>query len=401
MHYTYDTSEWYARSQAGESAGYGAAWTIIAPAPPREAVVAYTDPDTPASDAGVRRGARIVSIDGIDFVNAGDRASVEVFNDALYPDSAGQTHTFEFRDPGSTTTYTVQLTSQIVVSTPVQHVGTVTSPAGATVGYMLFNDHLRNAESGLIEAFRTFNDVPGGIEDLIIDMRYNSGGYLYIASQLAYMIAGEAATAGQVFERLIFNDKHPETNPVTGTPLRPIPFYNVTEAAPSGQPLPTLDLRRVFILSGPNTCSASESLINGLRGIDIEVILIGEPTCGKPYGFYPTDNCGTTYFTIQYQGVNAKGFGDYVDGFVPAEGADGDGSIVPGCRAADDFSQPLGNPSEGRLATALSYRDSFTCPVAASAHLPVGSESMSAHIPEVRDGTVRKPPWLTNRIIRQ
>jgi len=399
VHYTYDTADWIALSQSGQSAGYGAAWSIVARTPPREALVAYTDPDTPASDAGVRRGASIVRVDGIDFVNADDRASVIAINDALYPESAGETHSFEFRDAGSATTYTVQLTSQIVVSTPVQHVRTVTSPAGAAVGYLLFNDHLANAETGLIDAFRTFDEVPGGIEDLIVDMRYNGGGYLYIASQLAYMIAGEAATAGQVFERLIFNDKHPETNPVTGNPLRPIPFYSVTEAAPSGLPLPTLDLRRVIILSGPNTCSASESLINGLRGIDIEVILIGEPTCGKPYGFYATDNCGTTYFSIQYQGVNAKGFGDYVDGFVPAEGADGDGSIVPGCRAADDFSQPLGNPAEGRLATALSYRDSSACPVSASAALPVGGENTSARIPEARDGTVYKPPWLTNRIL--
>ena len=401
VHYTYDTAQWIALSQAGESAGYGAAWSIVARAPPREAVVAYTDPDTPASDAGIRRGARIVSIDGIDFVNAGDRASVIAINDALFPDSAGETHAFEFRDAGSDTTYTVELTSQIITSTPVQHVGTMTSPAGATVGYLLFNDHLRNAETGLIDAFRTLNDVPGGIEDLIIDMRYNGGGYLYIASQLAYMIAGEAATAGRVFERLIFNDKHPETNPVTGEPLRPIPFLDETVAAPGGQPLPSLALHRVFVLSGPNTCSASESLINGLRGIDIEVILIGEPTCGKPYGFYPKDNCGTTHFTVQYQGVNAKGFGDYVDGFVPAEGAGVDGSLVPGCRAADDFSQPLGNPAEGRLATALSYRDSSSCPVPASAVQPLGGDTTSAHIPEARDGTVYKPPWLTNRIFRE
>jgi hypothetical protein len=54
-----------------------------------------------------------------------------------------------------------------------------------------------------------------------------------------------------------------------------------------------------------------------LRGIDVEVVQIGSPTCGKPYGFYPTDNCGTTYFTIQFQGVNNKGFGDFADGFIP------------------------------------------------------------------------------------
>ena len=287
LHYTYDTAEWIARSQAGESAGYGAQWTIVASAPPREAVVAYTDPDTPAADAGVRRGAKIVSIDGVDFVNAGDAASVELFNDALYPDSVGETHVFELRDAGSETTQTVALTSELIASTPVQHVGTVTSPAGATVGYMLFNDHLRNAESGLIDAIRTFNAVPGGIEDLIIDMRYNGGGYLYIASQLGYMVAGGTATAGQVFERLLFNDKHPETNPVTGAPLEPIPFIGETVAEPGGQPLPTLDLRRVFVLTGPNTCSASESIINGLRGIDIEVIQIGETHLRKTLRLLP------------------------------------------------------------------------------------------------------------------
>ena len=52
VHYTYDTAEWIARSQSGESAGYGAQWTIIARSPPREAAVAYTDPDT----TGIRRG---------------------------------------------------------------------------------------------------------------------------------------------------------------------------------------------------------------------------------------------------------------------------------------------------------------------------------------------------------
>ena len=400
-HFTYDTEEWLAFSQAGESAGYGAAWSIIATSPPREAAVAYTEPNTPASAAGIRRGERIVAIDGIDFVNADDQASVDALNAALYPDTTGEAHTFEFRGAGASASHIVELTSETITATPVQRVSTLKSPAGATVGYLLFNDHVRTAEAGLIDAVRTFNSVSGGIEDLIVDMRYNGGGYLYIASQLGYMIAGPAATAGQVFERLRFNDKHPETNPVTGSPLHPIAFHSETEAAPSGQPLPTLDLRRVIILSGPTTCSASESLINGLRGIDIEVILIGEPTCGKPYGFYATDNCGTSYFTIQFRGVNAKGFGDYSDGFFPIEGATGSGADVPGCRAADDLSHALGDPAEGKLATALRFRDSSTCPVSAAASMAFGLETASApSIPISTAGAVNKPPWLTNRIIR-
>lgn len=398
-HFAIDTDEWVALSQSGESPGYGAAWSLIARAPPREAAVAYTDPDTPAADAGIRRGARIVSIDGVDFVNANDQASVDLFNAALYPDTVGETHTFEFRDVDSETTNRVELTAEIIAATPVQQVGTVTSPAGATVGYMLFNDHLANAEAGLIDAIRSFAAAPGGIEDLVIDMRYNGGGYLYIASQLAYMIAGEAATAGRVFERLQFNDKHPETNPVTGNPLRPVAFRGETVEPPRGQPLPALNLHRVFVLTGPGTCSASEALINGLRGIDIEVIQIGGRTCGKPYGSYATDNCGTSYFTLQFRGVNAKDFGDYSDGFVPSEGATGSDTQVPGCRAADDFDHALGDPAEGRLATALRFRDSSTCPGSGSTAVSYDVSFQAVPALHNEGRPVHNPPWLTHRIM--
>ncbi|MFM9598141.1 hypothetical protein ACKI1O_53780, partial [Streptomyces scabiei] len=53
-----------------------------------------------------------------------------------------------------------------------------------------------------------------------------------------------------------------------------------------GTPLPSLNLERVYLLTTSSTCSASEAIINGLQGIDIEVIQIGAGTCGKPYGFY-------------------------------------------------------------------------------------------------------------------
>ncbi len=402
FHFTYDTEVWIALSESGESPGYGATWTVISRSPPRETAIAYTDPDTPATEAGLLRGARIVSVDGIDFVNADGQANVDAINAALYPETAGETHTFEFRDVGEQTTRTVALTSQIITSTPVQQVGTHTSPAGVTVGYLLFNDHIRTAEAALIDAVRTFNSVDGGIQDLIVDMRYNRGGFLYIASELGFMIAGQAATAGQTFERLEFNDKHPETNPVTGRPLSPIPFYNARETSSGNvERLPELALRRVLMLTGPNTCSASETVINSLRGIDIEVILIGDPTCGKPYGFYAADNCGTSYFTIQFRGVNAKGYGDYGDGFVPTPGATGDEAQVPGCRVADDLTRALGDPAEGRLAAALSYRDTGTCPESAATSRGFGPEADAPDNPESGDGIVHKPPWLTNRIVER
>ena len=102
--------------------------------------------------------------------------------------------------------------------------------------------------------------------------------------------------------------------------------------------------------------------MNGLRGIDIEVIQIGSTTCGKPYGFYAQENCGTTYFTTQFRGVNAKGYGDYSDGFSPSNLAEAEGEPVPGCAVDDDFSQPLGDKSEAMLSAALNYLKNGTCP---------------------------------------
>jgi hypothetical protein len=219
------------------------------------------------------------------------------------------------------------------------------------------------------------------------------------------MIAGDGPTAGQTFELQQFNNKYPNTNPLTGQTLLPTPFYDSTYGPPfngnngvAGQALPTLDLSRVFVLTGSGTCSASEAIINSLRGVNVEVIQVGSTTCGKPYGFYPTDNCGTTYFTIQFRGVNDKGFGDYTDGFSPNNTPAGEaGTVIPGCSVGDDFDHLLGDPDEARLAAALGYLNGTGCP-AASGLAPDGLTKLRAPDMPV-DGILPKSPFHTNRIM--
>jgi hypothetical protein len=198
---------------------------------------------------------------------------------------------------------------------------TVFQDNGADVGYILFNDHIATAEGWLYDAITDM--VNANVDDLILDMRYNGGGYLDIASELAYMIGNTTLTNGQNFEKLVFNSKHPSTNPVTGQAISPTPFWKRSQgfdpALPNNTVLPSLNLSRVYIITGSGTCSASESVINSLRGVGVQVYLIGSTTCGKPYGFYPTDNCGTTYFSIQFRGENAANFGDYSDGFLAGQ----------------------------------------------------------------------------------
>ena len=385
FHFTYPTATWEALSQSGVQAGYGANFVVIAAVPPREVVVAYTEPGSPAAlaPASLARGAQLLTVDGVDLVNANDQTSINTLNAGLSPQTVGETHTFSIEDLGSTTPRTVTLVSANITETPVQNVLTI--PAGTgLVGYMLFNDHIATAESELVAAFNQLKSA--GVQDLVLDIRYNGGGFLDIASEVAYMIAGPTPTVGQTFELDQFNSKNPTVNPVTQSAIAPLGFHTTTQgfSVTAGQALPSLNLSRVFVLTGGSTCSASESIINSLQGVNVQVIQIGSTTCGKPYGFYPADNCAVTYFSIQFQGINAKGFGNYPDGFTPQNTVATEGVLVPGCSVADDFTHTLGDPAEGLLASALSYGATGVCPVP----------------PSGVNGIVIKPLWRTNRIYR-
>jgi C-terminal processing protease CtpA/Prc len=400
FHFTYTTAAWESLSQNGVQAGYGADFVVIAGTPPRDVVVAYTEPGSAAATApaSLARGAQILTIDGVDLVNANDQASVDKLNAGLSPQSAGESHTFSIMDLGSATPRTVTLVSADITETPVQNVATLQAAGGALVGYMLFNDHIATAESELVAAFDQMKTA--GVSDLILDIRYNGGGYLDIASEVAYMIAGPTATTGQTFELDQFNSKNPTTNPVTHSAITPLGFHSTTQgfSGAAGQALPSLNLARVFILTTGSTCSASESIINSLQGVNVQVIEIGSTTCGKPYGFYPADNCGVTYFSIQFRGVNQKSFGEYPDGFTPQNTLATEGVLVPGCSVADDFSHSLGDPAEGLLASALAYRSTGTCPVPPSGVEPVPPLQAGAHASA--KGVVIKPFWRQNRIYR-
>ena len=368
FHFSEPTVDRLERITSAAQPGYGYNLVVGSNTPPRDYRISYTEPNSPASEVvngqtQFVRGSRILSVDGVDLVNGGStQAEIDTLNAGLFPNSTGELHTFVVQDPGAASTRTVNIRSADIVEVPVNRVGTVDTATGK-VGYILFNTFSPDAaEESIANAITQLSNE--GVSDLVLDLRYNGGGRLFVASQLSYMIAGPARTSGKTFELLEFNDDAGNIDPVTGAVNAPIPFMSTGQGATlaSGTPLDDLDLGRVFILSTERTCSASEAVINGLRGIDVEIVLIGDVTCGKPYGFYPTDNCGETYYTIQFRGLNDKGFGDYSDGFVPNNSTFGFGERVSGCVVADDFTQELGDPAEALFAAALNYRENGTCP---------------------------------------
>jgi carboxyl-terminal processing protease len=330
-------------TNAGIVFGYGVRWSAVRSSPPREWIAAVVDPGSPAATAGVRRGDKIVSIDGADFVSG---SNTNALNAGLFPSNLGELHTFVLQPADGSAQKSVSLTSASLPLISVPTTGVINTATGR-VGYIAFTTfNSFTAEKAIADAIAGFAGT--GINDLVLDLRYNGGGYIYISSQLGFMIAGSAKTNGKIFEKTLSNDKKPFGDDDV------YPFYNVgsgfTGGVAAGQPLPSLNLNRIFVLTTGGSCSASESFINSLRGINVPVILVGNTTCGKPYGFAGADNCGTTYYPIQFTGVNEKGEGDFVNGFAPT------------CTVPDDLTKPLGDPTEKQLAAALSYRATGSCP---------------------------------------
>lgn len=381
--YLRNTENYRQFSELGFSTGFGLKILVVKSTPPRQILVAHTEPESPAALKQITRGTELIAINGIDIKNAsGDDYNLAL--SALFPQSVGQVHKFVIRDANKNYNRAVIMQSTQVEESPI--ISKIINEGDKKIGYMALNTFgIATVELELINSIKEFlgeqptnedtsdenssdnsdaseNTTPEtpkvettSINELVLDLRYNGGGYLDISAQLAAMIVGDNGR-DKLYGEIIHNDKRTIENVWV-----PYPTIAMGLSADEGSDLPMLNLSRIYIISTGNTASASEYLINGLRGIDIEVILIGEKTLGKPYGFVPRDNCGTTYFTIQFEGKNSKGFGDYADGLIPSD--KDDGAEVLGCMVADDLSQPLGNPNERMLATALHYIKNNECPL--------------------------------------
>lgn len=372
--FSFVTSTWsWNQRQEGESLGYGWQLTSQGTGAARRVWVSYVFPSTQpdfAASAGVQRGDEILSVNGNDINST--IASVQNTVNLLLNPSYPVTGSFTIRPLGSTGTTTVSLVAANVTLPQAEH-KVLTDSLGVKWGYLLFNAHVDSAEAPLRAAFSAFQDEP--IDQLVLDLRYNGGGYLATASAVSYAIAGPNQTQGKNFETLRYNDKRTAENDN-------MPFYSTDRG---GVAMAALNLSKVYVLTTADTCSASESIINGLRGIGVEVVQIGGSTCGKPYGFLPQDNCGITYAAMEFEGVNHLGQGGFSDG------------MVPQCAVSDNLSFPLGNPNEPMFATAIAHHHGQPCtsPAASNALSSANLRGMGA--PTRR---VIRPQWHETKVLK-
>ncbi len=363
--------------QSGIASGYGFRRSTLTSGLPRVVRILYVEQGSPAHLAGVSRGDTITSIDGVD-INDTTSAGIAALNAGLAPTAANKTTRFGLLAANASTPRFVDITSsQSITVTPVAMSSVITDGSN-TVGYLVLNSFsIVSAEKQLINAMTMFKNAR--VNELVLDLRYNGGGYLDLANELAWMI-GDTSLAGKTFEKLTCNDKNP------------LPFCNETStfhqtsqgfSVAPGQTLPQLGLKRVFILMTGSTCSASESIVNGLSPF-MQVIRIGSTSCGKPYGFSYESNCGTSYAAMQFKGVNAVGFGDYADGFAPQ------------CTVADDLTRQRGDAAEGMLSSALGFMRTGACPATQAS----SDKGLAQSILRGGNYTMERSPSETVRLIR-
>lgn len=355
----------------GEELGYGWLLSEQGTGASKRIWVSYVYPDTrngSANQVGLQRGDEILSVNGW-AINVS--TPVPSADEGLYPTRPG-THEFVVKRKGQLGTQTFSLNASTAVLPQAEH-KVVLDSSNVKWGYLLFNSHVESAQGPLRAALSDFKSQK--IEQLVLDLRYNSGGYLALASALAYGVAGPDRTLGKTFEKTRHNDRRSSED-------ESFPFYS---ADFDGRAIEALNLSKVYVLATEETCSASESIINGLRGVDVEVVQIGGTTCGKPYGFVAQDNCGITYAAMEFDGVNDKGQGDYANGFVPE------------CAVSDDLTQELGTLAEPMFAAAVARHRGQTCP-SLSASRALGSSGMQGL--GVRSAKLTRPEWQRNKMMR-
>lgn len=301
-------------------------------------IVEFVYENSPAAKAGLKRGDLIAAINDQDITpsNFGQLYSQSSYSVTLGTNTESRIERTNIK---------LNLTAENVAMDPVLH-SDVIEYNGIKTGYLAYAEFISGEDGEWLTELRSaLNEIrQAGATELILDLRYNPGGEIAVAGELASMIApGAISNNHEVLIRIEYNDRlqnaiEKEEGPESENLIYKFPSTSVN-----------LDLDRVVILTSAGTASASELLITGLRPY-MNVIQIGEPTVGKFYGAIiiddeenpPAHTYAIVPLILKYK--NAQGLTDFTDG------------LAPDILVADDLlnAKPLGDIEDPVIATALS-----------------------------------------------
>lgn len=278
--------------------------------------ILYVFKNSPLVEKGITRGWRIETIEGV-------TPTAENYSSLLGPNEPGITKTLGFVSPsGAHVVFTfskAEITMNSVLFDSTYSFGST------KLGYMVLKSFVEPTIAELDECFEKFKTE--GINELVVDLRYNGGGLTDVANYLANLIGGQTAS-GNIFATYFHNSKNTNLNGHT---------YFSTETN-------SLSLDRVIFITSGSTASASELVINGLKPF-MPVILIGSTTHGKPVGMYAFryKEFDWIFVPICFTIRNALNEGDFYNG------------IGVNVQAADDYLRNFGDVYETSFNSCLTY----------------------------------------------
>ncbi len=306
----------------------------------RPLYVRLVEARSPAAAAGIVRGDRVLRIN--------DRPVAELIEaddfGALSPADEGEQLTLDLERGGESRRLTLR--AAVFTLSPVGESRVFTLADGRRTGYLVMKDMISQALPTLETEVQRLQGQ--GVQELVLDLRYNGGGLVSTGARLASHLVGTAQT-GRTYATLRYRDDRSARN-------QRFPFETVRTR---------LGMTRVVVLAGRRTCSASEQVVNALRGVGIDTVLVGEASCGKPVGSNPVTACTRSWSPITFESVNERGEGRYWDGF------------APDCAVAESYAGPMDARGDALLDTALARLETGACPVAAAA-APGAARPLSA-----------------------
>jgi C-terminal processing protease CtpA/Prc len=303
-------------------------------------ITRYVVPGSPADQAGIKRGDIFLEVNG-------QQLTVGNLGQLLSQDSFSVSYAEITDNTIGLSGETAQLTSVELAENPV-HVAKVIKHNDLNVGYLMYNGFTSDFDQQLNEAFGFFKAE--GIDELVIDLRYNGGGSVETASDLASMVTG--GLKGKLLAEMIMNEKW---KAIYEKEAPEYVNFRFNDKIRTGDAINSLNLGKVYVIATRGSASASELLINGLDPY-IDVIHIGDKTAGKyqssrtlydsDHIMFAKENVNPTHkYAIQpliSKIANSVGKSDYGDG------------LTPDITASEGLNYlPLGDPEEPLLKVAL------------------------------------------------
>ncbi len=291
-------------------------------------VVEHIYPGSQAEQAGLKRGDTIMKING---TTIGAHNYQELYNTVIGGKTPIELEVYSLNEEsGESEILTCDLTAAHHEENPVAYSGILDldkelfNVGDKKIGYLCYLAFEADFDMKLIDAVTEL--VEGGATDVILDLRANSGGHVTSSALLASMLLDESYAMGdKVYAHLIHNPKNKVSE---DSDYHLIQKYTPEDSSVAVD-IPNLGLKKVWVICSEISASASEMVIVGLRGLDVEVELVGNITEGKNCGmrvtYYPgpsddefdSEGYRYTFAPITFMIENGKGFSDYGDGITP------------------------------------------------------------------------------------